>query len=129
MSPEEIERLSNLAHKAGVTELDLSEDGCRIRLKISPSGSASPVPRESEQSPPRKAARAAGIGIFRHAHPLTGKALISAGDAVTKGQTVGYLEAGPSLRAVLADSDGIIGAPLCADGTLVGYGTALYPID
>jgi biotin carboxyl carrier protein len=70
--------------------------------------------------------RSRGMGHFFSRHPLRDMDLPASGDAVTRGGTVGYLQAGEVLTEVLAHADGILGRQLTEDGSLVGWGTALY---
>jgi acetyl-CoA carboxylase biotin carboxyl carrier protein len=64
--------------------------------------------------------------VFRLAHPTTGHPVVETGQPVRKGETVGVLQVGPQLKAVVSPADGVLGAALVEDGAVVGYGTPLY---
>ncbi len=68
---------------------------------------------------------APGVGQFLLRHPLQDSPLASAGTRVVAGQVIALLQVGPLLRPVLAPAAGVAGAPLAAEASLVGYGTAL----
>lgn len=134
IGPDEIARLSRMATAAGLTEVELNdgEDTLRLRFAMqrpqpaAAAGSAAAAPLAPKEV---AGARSPGVGLSRHRHPVTGRPACETGQAVVKGQVVGYVEAGPCLRPATASHAGIVGAPACDEGTLVGYGTLLYPIE
>lgn len=132
MTPDEIHRLSLTAHRAGITVLEIDANGDSLRLRLADSApeeqalAAAPPPATSK--PAFKGVRAPAIGIFRPVHPATGRAPVEAGQTVAKGQIVGFLQVGAALRPVTALEAGVLGGPLVEDGTVVGYGTNLYPL-
>lgn len=133
IDPAEIERLSRIAQAAGLAEITLTDGGDTLRLRFAGHGrqpeaasrsSGLVLARPDEQA----GARSPGVGLFRHRHPVTGRPACEAGQEVVEGQVVGYVEAGPLLRPATAPRAGVIGAPACDEGALVGYATLLYPI-
>ena len=48
--------------------------------------------------------------------------------AVRNGETVGVLQIGSCLRAVIAPADGVLGEALVDDGAVVGYSVPLYAL-
>ena len=130
MTPDEIERLTLLARRAGIEELELVEGETVLRLRLtgaderSAGGVFSKAAAQSQAQP--RAVRAPGVGVFRPAHPLTGRLAVASGEAIEAGRIVAYLEAGPCLRGVAATEHGIVGPALIDDGAVVGFGTALY---
>ena len=66
-----------------------------------------------------------GFGVFRHAHPLHETALVRAGERVTVGQVLGFLQIGALLIPIRAPREGVVSAVLARDGSLVGYGDPL----
>jgi acetyl-CoA carboxylase biotin carboxyl carrier protein len=127
MTVEEIEKLIASCAAAGIGEIALSEAGLSLHLSMVPTGAVA-IALVSEIKTASNAVRAPGVGIFRHAHPATGRPVAEAGDAVRKGDVVGLLQVGPRLKAALAPADGVLGPPLADDGALVGYGTPLYAL-
>ena len=51
------------------------------------------------------------------------------GAGVEAGQIVAYLEAREVLKGVAAPQAGVLGAPIAADGAVVGFGDALFAFD
>lgn len=128
MTLEEIERLAALCAQAGIGEIELAKPGFALRLRVEPVPAEPPrsAPRTPETEAAVKGVRAPGVGVFHRDHPTTGHPIAETGQAVQKGDTVGVLQVGPYLRAVVAPADGVLGAALVEDGVLVGYGTPLY---
>ncbi len=131
IGPDEIERLSRIAHAAGVTEVELTDGvvSWRLRIERPVVDCPAPQPAQTLTTQARGGVRAPGVGIFHHSHPLTGRPAAETGQQVVEGQVVGYVQAGPCLRPATAPRDGTLGAPSCAEGALVGYGTLLYTIE
>ena len=127
MTEAEIERLVLAAQRAGISEIEISHSGFELRVRVGGGAAraeaAFPPPEEGGRT--GKCVRSPGVGVFRRRHPVTGLALVASGQAVTAGQPVAYLQAGPVLRAVTTTEDGVIGETLADDGALVGYGSPL----
>lgn len=128
MAPEEIERLAACCAAAGIGRIELSEPGFSLRLVLAAAGEAQPAVFEAHPAAgeAQKAVRAPCVGVFRLAHPATGRPVAEPGKVVREGETVGVLQAGPLLRAVTAPADGVLGEALAGDGAVVGYGAPLY---
>lgn len=129
MTPHDIHRLGLAAQRAGIAELVLDGDGASLRLSMGRVERAvvrTDMARAAPDGPGQ--IRAPAVGIFRTAHPATGRVPVQPGEAVAGGQLVGYLQSGSVLRPVLATQPGTLGAPLVADGSVVGYGTPLYAL-
>ncbi|MDX8497810.1 biotin attachment protein [Mesorhizobium sp. VK4C] len=130
MTAEEIEKLGAWCAAAGVSEIELAEAGFSLRLHIQ-FGNAEPYATVSEAPNAEavfKGVRAPGVGVFRLVHPTTGHPVVERGQPVRKGETVGVLQVGTCLKAVVAPADGALGDPLAEDGAVVGYGTPLYEL-
>ncbi|WP_192246588.1 biotin attachment protein [Mesorhizobium silamurunense] len=130
MTVEEIEKLAAWCAAAGVSEIELAETGFSLRLHIQ-SGNAEPGAMVAEAAKAEavfKGVRAPGVGIFRLVHPTTGHPVVETGRSVRKGETVGVLQIGACLKAIVTPADGALGAALVEDGTVVGYGTPLYEL-
>jgi len=130
MKAEEIEELAALCASAGIREIELAEAGFSLRLRILPDVAEirQPISDAPKAEPAFQGARAPSVGVFRLAHPTTGHPVAAPGQAVRKGDAVGVLQVGPVLKAVVAPSDGVLGAALVEDGAVVGYGTPLYDL-
>lgn len=130
MTVEEIEKLAASCAAAGIGEIELAEAGFLLRLRIGSGASTSSagIPEVPKVEAALKAVRAPGVGVFRLAHPATGRPVVEIGQAVRKGDTVGVLQVGPILKAVTAQADGVLGAALVEDGAVVGYGAPLYAL-
>ncbi|PWJ94490.1 acetyl-CoA carboxylase biotin carboxyl carrier protein [Mesorhizobium loti] len=130
MTVEEIERLTAWCASAGIGEIELAEAGFSLRLLVQ--SVVAPTPVAATEAPKAetvfKGVRAPGVGVFRLDHPTTGRSVAAPGQMVRKGETVGVLQVGPCLKAVLAPADGVLGAALAEDGAVVGYGTPLYEL-
>ncbi|MDX8513046.1 acetyl-CoA carboxylase biotin carboxyl carrier protein [Mesorhizobium captivum] len=130
MTVEEIEKLAAWCAAAGVSEIELAEAGFSLRLHIQ-FGKAEPcatVPEAPKAEAAFKGVRAPGVGVFRLVHPTTGHPVMEPGQPVRKGETVGVLQIGPCLNAVVAPANGTLGTALAEDGAVVGYGTPLYEL-
>jgi acetyl-CoA carboxylase biotin carboxyl carrier protein len=130
MTVEEIERLAAWCARAGIGEIELARVGFSLRVCVQPGHAQTSVADDGAAKAEAvfKGVRAPGVGIFRIDHPTTGRPVAASGQTVRKGDTVGVLQVGPCLKAVLAPADGVLGAVLVEDGAVVGYGTPLYAL-
>ncbi|MGY6768980.1 acetyl-CoA carboxylase biotin carboxyl carrier protein [Komagataeibacter sp. NFXK3] len=138
-----VRRLIDLLATAPVTELEVEEGGCRIR--ITRGGSTQPeaappaalptvaahVPAAVAQPVAAPVAEEAVIaapsyGVF-HLSPAPGAPpFVTVGQDVQAGQEVGLVEAMKVFNAVRATQAGRIAAVLVEDGTEVEAGTPLF---
>lgn len=132
MTPEDIQRLSLAAHRAGIAELDVTADGISVRLRLSRTEASDaadlPLAAPAAAAPQFRSVVAPAVGIFRARHPITSRAPVAEGQAVAKGQIVAFLQVGSALRPVMAPAEGVLGSPMAADGAVVGYGTQLFAL-
>lgn len=130
MTVEEIERLAAWCASAGIGEIELEEAGFSLRLLMQSVVAETPMAAAGAPVAETvfKGVRAPGVGVFRLDHPTTGHPVAEPGQMVRKGETVGVLQVGPCLKAVVAPADGVLGAALVEDGAVVGYGTLLYEL-
>ena len=132
MTVEEIERLVAWCASANIGEIEIAEAGFSLRLRLQSCAAETPplaVATIPDVEAPFDGVRAPGVGVFRIDHPTTGRPIAVPGQAVREGETVGVLQIGPCLKAVVAPADGVLGAALVEDGGVVGYGTPLYALD
>ncbi|GBQ64118.1 acetyl-CoA carboxylase biotin carboxyl carrier protein [Komagataeibacter swingsii] len=137
-----VRRLIDLVAHAPVTELEVEEGGCRIRITRGGGGAppaATPAPAtivEAVRAPtvaapePPPVAQAVitapSYGVF-HLSPSPGAApYVTVGQEVQVGQEVGLVEAMKVFNAVRATQAGTIAAVLVEDGTEVEAGTPLF---
>ncbi|KPP83752.1 MAG: acetyl-CoA carboxylase biotin carboxyl carrier protein [Rhodobacteraceae bacterium HLUCCA08] len=144
MTLEEIEHWAGEMRRAGLSELEISGETGRLRLILAGAGAhRAPAPRSAPQArkpDPGATAPQAGEGLdrlvrapdfgrFHGAHPQRGGPEAAIGDRIEAGDVLGYVEAGPHLRAVIADHAGRLAEVLARDSALVGYGDPLYRLD
>lgn len=124
MTLNDIETCIQLVERYGLPEFSLSKGGATLALRA-----AASVPSAAAPTPGAVATvRAAAAGVFRLAHPATDERAVAEGQAVRPGTVVGFLQVGPCLRPVTAAAAGVLGAPLVADGTVVGFGAAVFEL-
>ncbi|VTU31804.1 acetyl-CoA carboxylase biotin carboxyl carrier protein [Variovorax sp. PBL-E5] len=119
-TPAELEQLTAWLAQTDIGLLELRMPGGTVRLD-NPRATARAVA-------PGTVIAASSVGVFLHAHPLAEAPLVRAGERVRAGQPVGLLRIGPLLLPVAALRDGVVAAMRAADGTPVGYGTALVEL-
>jgi acetyl-CoA carboxylase biotin carboxyl carrier protein len=68
------------------------------------------------------------IGIFYLTNPDSGKAFVSVGDTIKKGQKIGIVETMKIMKEVLASSGGIIEKILIRDGEKIDYGKEMFVV-
>lgn len=69
------------------------------------------------------------VGTFHRGTERGGPPLVELGQAVTTGQTLGYVESLKVLRDLTADVDGTVRAILAGDDEPVDYGRALFELE
>ncbi|WEQ57000.1 acetyl-CoA carboxylase biotin carboxyl carrier protein subunit [Komagataeibacter nataicola] len=137
-----VRRLIDLLATAPVTELEVEEGGCRIRItrgggaqpEVAPSVppavvAHTPVAATPQAAPPvaeEAVVTAPSYGVF-HLSPAPGAPpFVTVGQEVQAGQEVGLVEAMKVFNAVRAGQAGKIAAVLVEDGTEVEAGTPLF---
>ena len=141
MDLEFIERLLEMFGQAPLAELELAEDGWRIRLTKAATPSrdvevpATPTDRVQPARPaiPDDTAQphlvvAGLVGTFYRRPAPDKPAFVAVGDLVEEGQTLGILEAMKTLIGIEADRAGRIAEIFKEDGTPVRLGDALFAI-
>ena len=132
MTFEEIERLVRRLEGSDITEMTVTDDASSLTLAAWRPARPNEPPASPRSSPPRRPrpkiqpcgpGRSACCGLR---HPEAADAPVFP-RAVTKGDIVAFLQAGPLLLPVVAEADGSIGEPLVTDGGLIGYGTPPLP--
>ncbi len=124
LAADDIAELGAALARSGLGELHLTGPGTNIRLVRSCDGVIDRVAPDC----PVDVIVAPSVGIFLTHHPLHTTAVAEPGRRVGAGQTVALLRVGLLLLPVAAPTEGHIGAPLAGEGTMVGYGTTLFPL-
>ena len=158
MNIDEIKELLDLFNSSGVGELELEQDGTRIRIRkageaaeyvVSPGGQPQETPAPAA-SPGTAAAGATGLGTA-HATPQapdSGAELVKSpivgtyydasspgappfvnvGDTVEPGQVLCIIESMKLMNEIEAETAGVVAAKLVENGRPVEYGEALFSI-
>lgn len=138
MKIELIEALVQALRSSSLSSLEYEADGVVVRLsfghrdvrdgqmvKPAVTGSGG-MPGPSGGPPPPRTIDARNTGRLLIHHPLSRTAAVSAGMSVNKGQMVAFLQVGDVLSAVRSPDDGVVMQQLVAEGTLVGFGHAIF---
>ena len=126
---EQIQALLEMASGTDITELDVTVNGTRVRLRRPPhvwsadDVASSPVSDGATETLPDSAPLAIAspmVGLFR--------AVVSAGDAVQTGQSIGRIEVLGMPTSVEAPQSGTVDEVLVSDGSPVEYGQPLLTL-
>lgn len=152
MEFEQLIRLIRTVSESHLTQLELEEEGCRIRMQtdkkkktavISQRGGAEPaglleqaaMPETlaGEPSPVLPAAEETGkrmvsplVGTFYHAKTPGEEPFVKVGDRVVKGQVLGLVEAMKLMNEIESEYDGIVTEIPVENGQTVEYGQTLF---
>lgn len=144
MDLQKINALIELTAASGLAELDLEENGCRLRLsrgdaptlsKTETQRASAPTPIDVTPSAPLAVSvsteqlaflKAPMFGVFCLSPSPDEAPFVRVGDAVQKGQKLCMLEAMKQFHAVNADRDGKIAAILAENGQEVDSGQPLF---
>jgi acetyl-CoA carboxylase biotin carboxyl carrier protein len=147
---EYVKGLAQVVSQEGVSELEIEADGVKITLKsavptfvnIESAGVVSSAPAVSIQShrasnvsaPAAKAAKSEEkftpivspmVGVFYRAPSPSDPNFVEIGDSVTKGQTIGLVEAMKVFNEITAETSGVVTKIPVETGSLVETGQAL----
>jgi biotin carboxyl carrier protein len=132
MKHEQIAHWVQRLEASGLRAFEFEEDGTVLRLQFgrlaaAPATPGEPAPETASTSAAKNTVvRAPTAGLFHAGHPLSDH--VSADMRVRKGDIVGFLRVEEEMMAVVAPCDGRLCPSEIADGTLVGYGRALFDI-
>lgn len=140
-----IERLMRLLERSSVNELELTENGTRIRLSKTVTQAretrATSVASSSAEGRANASASASAAGPREHVvvaglpgtfyrSPMPGEApFVEVGDAIEDGRKLGIIEAMKMMNPVEADCAGRITAIHLEDGAPVTAGMPLFTIE
>lgn len=150
MDLRKLKKLIDLVEESGISELELTEDGEKVR--ISRNFSAAPAPQHfaQVQYAPAPAAAAAApaavsapaaapeedghavkspmVGTFYRSPSPDAKPFVEVGDTVAVGDTLCIIEAMKLLNEIEADKAGVIKKILVDNGQAIEYGEPLFII-
>ena len=132
MNEAEIRKYAELMRELDLTGLEVTENGCVVRLERTP---AAPVlPRETVAVP--AAAPQEGttevtspmVGVFYAAPAENAEPFVKVGDRVKRGQTLCIVEAMKLMNEIMAELDGEIVEVCVQNGQVVDFGCPLFRI-
>ncbi|TAK03228.1 MAG: acetyl-CoA carboxylase biotin carboxyl carrier protein [Candidatus Manganitrophaceae bacterium] len=146
MDLNEIKKLADLMSEMALTEIELEEDGKRIRLRkeivfaskergLAPVASSQVLQEavtaiETKGEEGRYAlVRSPIVGTFYKAASPDADPYVEIGDVVKKGQILCIVEAMKLMNEIESDVDGKIAEICVEDGTAVEYGKPLFRIE
>lgn len=139
MKLNEIKKLAEIMNGAGISKLEVSEDGFSLKLEM---GNAVSAPSAScSSSEPSVSSEAVGIRDASEAikAPLVGTvylapnpespAFVKEGDRIKKDEVVCIIESMKMMNEITADRDCVIKKICVADGDAVEYNQQLFIIE
>ena len=136
MDESELKKLISILQNANISELEVSVDGAKVRLR-KPLSAATVLPEVRSQKPEVKSqkpeARSKKPAVYITA-PMVGifhsvDAVAAIGTDVKSGQVVGAIESMKLMNDVVSEHDGIIVETLVEDGMAVEYGHNLFRLE
>lgn len=150
MDLRKLKKLIDLVEESGISELELTEDGEKVRISRNftsnaPAQQYAPMQYSAPQyAAPAAAATAAAIeapaveeghavkspmvGTFYRSPSPDAKAFVEIGDTVAVGDTLCIIEAMKLLNEIEADKAGVIKKILVDNGQAIEYGEPLFII-
>lgn len=148
MDLRKLKKLIDLVEESGIAELELTEDGEKVRISrnFTASGHQHAAPQmHYAVAPPAHAAQPAAIaeaqvvetghtvkspmvGTFYRASSPDAKAFVEVGDTVAVGDTLCIIEAMKLLNEIESDKAGVVKKILVDNGLAVEYGEPLFII-
>lgn len=134
---DELKQLVELMAATGLAEIEIGEGANRLKLKrdthttqviaAAPSSSpAMPAPEPAVNlSAPANVLKSPMVGTFYHAASPDAEPFVKPGDQVTKGQTIGIIEAMKTMNPIEADCDGVVANILIDNAKPVEFGEPL----
>ena len=149
MDLRKLKKLIDLVEESGIAELELTEDGEKVRISRNFTANA-PTQQYSNYAPPQHYAAPAAAGspvvadapVVEEGHsvnsPMVGtfyrsaspdsKAFVEVGDTVAVGDTLCIIEAMKLLNEIESDKAGVVKKILVDNGLAVEYGEPLFII-
>jgi acetyl-CoA carboxylase biotin carboxyl carrier protein len=140
-----IHELTKLLDETGLTEIEIEQDGQRVRVARGTIASAAPAPRAAGAAPPQLVAESIAKPIDPAKHPgvvtspMVGtaygaaepgaKPFVEVGSTVKAGDTLLIIEAMKTMNQIPAPRAGTVTQVLFEDGQPVEFGEALVIIE
>jgi acetyl-CoA carboxylase biotin carboxyl carrier protein len=148
MDLRKLKKLIDLVEESGIAELELTEDGEKVRISRNFTSNGTPqihapIQYAAAQPAPVAAATPAVeapavetghivkspmVGTFYRASSPDAKSFVEVGDTVAVGDTICIIEAMKLLNEIEADKAGVIKKILVDNGLAVEYGEPLFVI-
>jgi len=149
MDLRKLKKLIDLVEESGISELELTEDGEKVRISRNFTSNAAIqqyAPAPMQYSAPQFAAPAAApaaeapaveeghavkspmVGTFYRSPSPDAKAFVEVGDTVAVGDTLCIVEAMKLLNEIESDKAGVIKKILVDNGQAIEYGEPLFII-
>ena len=141
-----IEQLVDLVARSSISELELTQDGARIRILKRASAEAQPVPvtpasgsgprvpaPDHRDSPPSEASAELIVpapmhGVFYRSASPDEPPLVEVGARIEAGQKICIIEAMKTFIDIAAEAPGVVLAILAENGDEIAAGQALFRI-
>jgi acetyl-CoA carboxylase biotin carboxyl carrier protein len=151
MDLRKLKKLIDLVEESGISELELTEDGEKVRISRNftasapvqhyaptqyaaapQAASAAPVAATAVAAPTEEeghAVKSPMVGTFYRSPSPDAKAFVEVGDTVAVGDTLCIIEAMKLLNEIEADKAGVVKKILVDNGQAIEYGEPLFIID
>lgn len=148
MDLRKLKKLIDLVEESGISELELTEDGEKVRISRNFTSNApaqqyhyappaqypaAPAPAATETAAPvaveeGHAVKSPMVGTFYRSPSPDAKSFVEVGDTVNVGDTLCIIEAMKLLNEIESDKAGVIKKILVDNGQAVEYGEPLFII-
>lgn len=150
MDLRKLKKLIDLVEESGISELELTEDGEKVRISrnftatapmqqyapvqysapqhAAPAAQAAPAAAEAPAADEGHAVKSPMVGTFYRSPSPDAKAFVEVGDTVAVGDTLCIIEAMKLLNEIEADKAGVIKKILVDNGQAIEYGEPLFII-
>lgn len=149
MDLRKLKKLIDLVEESGISELELTEDGEKVRISrnftsapvqqyapvqynapqfAAPASAASPAALEAPAVEEGHAVKSPMVGTFYRSPSPDAKSFVEVGDTVAVGDTLCIIEAMKLLNEIEADKAGVVKKILVDNGQAIEYGEPLFII-
>jgi acetyl-CoA carboxylase biotin carboxyl carrier protein len=151
MDLRKLKKLIDLVEESGISELELTEDGEKVRISrnftsnapvqqyapvqynapqyATPQAAAAPAAIEAPAVEEGHAVKSPMVGTFYRSPSPDAKSFVEVGDTVAVGDTLCIIEAMKLLNEIESDKAGVIKKILVDNGQAIEYGEPLFIID